>query len=107
MFWEGRTDRFSSSFKKKQEAIVGFDLSPFNVFHSEGKHGLYNCGVEVKCITVFINHGVLDVCKFTLIFTTGLVTAVLLEKLFTCPQSVQNWTEDFQCSVLPFHPEIL
>lgn len=32
---------------------------------------------------------------------------MLLEKLFTCPQSVQNWTDGCQCSVLLFHPEIL
>jgi len=38
---------------------------------------------------------------------TCLVTAVLIEKLFTCPQSAQNRTEDFQWSVLQFHPEIL
>lgn len=35
---------------------------------------------------MIINHGVLDVCKFALMFVTCLVTAILLEKLFTCPQ---------------------
>lgn len=72
MSWEGKSDRFSSSFKKKKkkEVIVDFDLFSFNIFHSEGKHCLCNCRVDVKCNTVFINHGVLDVCKFTLIFIT-------------------------------------
>lgn len=35
---------------------------------------------------MIINHGVLDVCKFALMFVTCLVTAILLKKLFTCPQ---------------------